>query len=115
VFVVNKADRPDADRYVNNLKMLSRKKEGGVESHIPVVSTIATQRHGIHELWEVIVQELQQADNISRRSWLLTQRAWHLIREYRMRDLDPASIREAIEQALHEKRFNLYRFVEHYQ
>lgn len=54
IFVVNKADRPDADRFAKNL----RGRKGPVfakEKHeIPVVKTVASQKKGVAELLEAI-------------------------------------------------------------
>lgn len=54
IFVVNKSDRPDAERFAKNL----RGKWGPVyakqKHEIPVIKTIASQKKGITELFEKI-------------------------------------------------------------
>ncbi len=61
VFVVNKADRPDADRAVTDLKMvLALAPEGGWRP--PVLSTVATTGEGVAEVLESVSNHLRHLE-----------------------------------------------------
>ncbi len=114
IFVVNKSDRPDADRFVKNLRMMLAPAFSAHEQEVPVVKTIASQKQGIQELQEKISEALQYPHHQSQRAWLLAERAWHLVQQYRMKDLSKGSLKAEIEKALQKDPFNLYRFVQAY-
>jgi LAO/AO transport system kinase len=110
VFVVNKADRPDADTFVKNLRNILRPSHNCYQ--VPVVKTIASQRHGIEELIEKMLAAGEHPTNINRRIWLLTEKAYHLIMAKKMAGIDKAGIFETIQNGIAgSKAFNLYRFV----
>jgi len=110
IFVVNKSDRPEADLFVKNLRlMLAPAFQRNQE--IPIVKTEATAGKGIASLWEHIETHLQSSVTHEKKSWLLAERAWQLIQSRRMRDVSKASLKNAIEKAQLKKDFNLYRFV----
>jgi LAO/AO transport system kinase len=48
----------------------------------------------------------------SKKPWLLTERAWFLIQQYRMKGIDKDQLKDAVEAALQQWHFNLYRFVQ---
>src|SRR6187397_1537238 len=56
VFVVNKADRPDADVFVKNLRMRLMPAHHGLKDdpHAEVIKTVASQKEGIEELIKAI-------------------------------------------------------------
>lgn len=110
VFVVNKSDRPEADQFVKNLRLMMAPAHRP-QKEIPVVKTVATQGDGITLLWETIHQQLRQHHTQEKKSWLLTEKAWQLIMRRRMHDINKAALKTAIEKAAEEKDFNLYRFV----
>src|SRR6266496_3656890 len=60
VFVVNKSDRPDADMFVKNLRLMLAPAFSIHYNEVPVVKTIATQKEGMKELLEIILHELQK-------------------------------------------------------
>lgn len=109
IFVVNKADRPDAISFVNNLQTLSH--SSGKET--PVVSTIATEQKGIKELAAVIIQSYQHK-NKEKRPILLAEKAWKLIARNRMKDLSKNKIVQEIQEQLNRNEFNLYSFIDKY-
>ncbi len=53
VFVVNKADRPGADETVRDLAQMLE-LSGDRDWTPPIVETVATESHGIDQLWEAI-------------------------------------------------------------
>ncbi len=50
IFVVNKSDRPDADLFVKNLRMMLAPAFHTKQQAIPIIKTIASQKEGIEEL-----------------------------------------------------------------
>jgi LAO/AO transport system kinase len=102
IFVVNKSDRPDADLFVRNLKMMHT---------ATVVKTVASQKLGLDQLMKEIEKFLLQGKEGRRSFHLLAERAYYLIRERRMKDIDKIALEEAIARACEKGAFNLYQFV----
>src|SRR5678810_1468760 len=59
IFVVNKADRPDADQFVKNLRLMLAPTFSTHYNEVPVLKTVASQKEGIRELLEIILHQLQ--------------------------------------------------------
>ena len=112
IFVVNKADRPGADSFVKNLHQMLAPAFNNHEAEIAVVKTVASQKEGIAALTEKIANH-QSTQNIHRRNWLLAEKAYHLIKNKRMRDVSKEYLKEKIEKS--GTAFNLYRFIETFQ
>ncbi|MGI8635681.1 MAG: methylmalonyl Co-A mutase-associated GTPase MeaB [Segetibacter sp.] len=111
IFVVNKADRPDADAFAKNLKKVFRSSHSHYQ--VPVIKTIASQHTGIKELFEKIEQHQETAKRIDKRLWLLTEKAYHLVIAKRMTGINKEEIFNLIKTRLAEqKEFNLYQFAE---
>ncbi len=107
-FIVNKADREGADLFANNLKKMVQQKE----AHTPIFKTIASQNDGIGEITDFILSNDNQIN--SRREYLLATKAYEIIRQKRMADINKTKLRQAITKAMNEPQFNLYTFVEDY-
>ena len=108
IFVVNKADRPDADIFVKNLRSILTPAH---KTEIPVVKTIASHKEGVKELFEKIIQQLSVVSSTQRKYFLLAERAYHLIQQYRMKDIS----KEALQKELESKQnTNLYQFIQSY-
>ena len=107
VFVVNKSDREGADAFSNHLKMMTH---GG--KNVPVLKTTATQSIGV----DAIISEINKSSKINneKRAHLLTEKAWQLIQNYRMKDLKKEKLRLEITEALANP-FNLYQFIEQFK
>src|SRR6201999_4144020 len=88
IFVVNKSDRPDADLFVRNLRMMQAPAFRSEGREAPVLKTVASQKQGIAELAEPTLGQLQDEPVAGRRWRLLAEQAWLLIREKRMRGVD---------------------------
>lgn len=114
VFVVNKSDRPDADHFVKNLRMMLAPAFKQATWEVPVVKTIASEKKGISDLAISIQQHQSLQEDRPRKAWLLTERAYQLIQRYRMRDVEKSTIKEAIEADLEKGRFNLFTFIQQY-
>ncbi len=109
IFVVNKADRPGAGLFVKNLLQMLAPAFNTQHRTIPVLKTVAVKQEGIEELKEKINFN-HSAPNAERRNWLRTEKAYQLIRNRRMRDVNKDALKNEIAKA--GENFNLYRFVE---
>ena len=114
IFVVNKSDREGAATLVNNLKkMLTHKSDLGWS--VPVITTIATTEEGIGELFEKVLLHLKSGRFNEKKSFLLTEKIYQLLRNYRMQGIKREDIKKRLEKAKQEPSFNLYRFVEQFK
>ena len=117
VFVVNKADRPGADLFVKNLRLMlapafsSHPLKGGMKD-VPILKTIASQKEGIAELLKIISDMFSQMRSNEKRSWLLAEKAFHLIQQKKMGAIDKVMLKQKIEEAGND--FNLYAFIKTY-
>jgi LAO/AO transport system kinase len=109
IFVVNKADRDGAKSFANNLKKLSHHRE----KSISVLETIAHQNIGIDNLLDAI-HNLKSTKS-SKKPYLYSEKAYKLIQEYRMKNLDKEKLRQEITEALQNSDFNLYQFIEKFK
>ena len=114
VFVVNKADRPGADLFVKNLNLMLAPAFRSHYQEVPVVKTVAVKREGVAELVNTVMHQLQKSHLTDKRFWLLAERAFHLIQQYRMKDVKKDELKEQIKSDYPKGNFNLYRFVSHY-
>jgi LAO/AO transport system kinase len=112
IFVINKSDRPDADLFERNLKLMLAPPFTKNNKEVAIVKTIATEKKGIHELHEMIKNNLPR--NEERRVALLTEKAWHLLIGKRMMGVDKLSLRKSIEAGISNDNFNLYSFIDNY-
>jgi LAO/AO transport system kinase len=110
IFVVNKADRANADEFVKNLKILSHSKATNWE--IPVVKCVASQYIGIDELINVVQLHANFiSTNEDRKIHLLTEKAHQLIQQKRMKDVNKIDLYELIKNKMSESNFNVYQIV----
>lgn len=114
VFVVNKSDRPDADAFVKNLRLMLAPAFGNHSYPIEVVKTVAATGSGVHELYGAIQKHLHQNLVNEKKSWLLAERAYYLIQQKRMNGLTKAALQHQINEAALQGSFNLYRFIKPY-
>ncbi|HLG33926.1 MAG TPA: methylmalonyl Co-A mutase-associated GTPase MeaB [Bacteroidia bacterium] len=109
IYVVNKSDHEDAEKFSSSLAwMVQHKKNAGWLP--PVVSCIATQDKGTVELAEKINLFLSSSQN-TKKVALLTEKAFRIIAKERMKDVTRTAISEMLREKMKEKDFNLYRFV----
>lgn len=111
LFVVNKADRPDADMFVRNLRLMLAPSFSRKQEEVPVIKTVAARKEGITELAEKIEQLLITSGTNEKNSWLLAEKAYYLIGQKRMKDIEKKKLKEEIEKALTEGNFNLYQYI----
>ena len=111
VFVVNKSDRPDADLYVKNLRTMMAPAFHRVQHEIPIVKTIASQKEGIKGLFEKIQLQLNLNEHNERKHFLLAEKAFQLIEQYRMKDVSKEDLKNKLQSA---QQNNIYQFIESY-
>lgn len=114
IFVVNKSDRPDADLFAHNLRLMIGPAYQREKREIPVIKTVASTYQGLDTLWLEILKQLGDKKLPDRQLALLTERAWHLIQKKRMRGLSREALTGSIREALNHGRFNLYSFIKSY-
>jgi len=114
VFVVNKSDRPDADVFVRNLRLMLAPAFATHKQEIQIVKTIAHQHQGLADLVAAILKHQHEGSFNEKKVWLLTEKAFQLIQKERMKDLDKAAIKGAIESGLAQTNFQLYQFIQQY-
>ena len=109
IFVVNKADRPGADTFVKNLRLMLAPAFHSHKNEVPVIKTIASQKEGLDELAGRIANTISLNLTNEKRSWLLSDRAYQLIQKNRMAGITKATLRQEIEIA--GTQINLYNFI----
>ncbi|MEO6722424.1 MAG: methylmalonyl Co-A mutase-associated GTPase MeaB [Ferruginibacter sp.] len=112
IFVVNKADRPDADLFVKNLRLMLAPAFHKTTLPVPVIKTTASQKEGIEELYQAISAHRSHVTSNEKRSWLLAEKAFYLIQQRKMMGISKAELKKNIEE--NQAEFNLYRFIRKY-
>ncbi len=113
IFVVNKADRPDAEKYVQQLQLLL----APVYSHgaqVPILKTIAhtnTTDNGIAALYNAIINKLAQGSTPAHRIHLLTLKAYQLLQKKAMQHITIQQLHTQVQAACTQGNFNLWKFV----
>lgn len=110
VFVVNKSDRPDADAFVRNLRLMMA-PAFQQDKPIEVIKTVASKKEGIDELALAIRQHQQHISLTERKIWLLTERVYQLIAKNRMKPYDKKKIYQQLQEKAQTEQFNLFAFV----
>lgn len=110
LFVVNKADRPDADKLVRSLRQMMAPAFMKMNHEIAIIKTVAQNREGIDAVSHAITKVLAMGHTSERRSWLMAEKAWQLIQQQKMKPLTKHFLRQQI-AAQPANQFNLYRFV----
>jgi LAO/AO transport system kinase len=109
VFVVNKSDRPGADTFIRNIGSLLH----GSVTHSAdreVIKTAAHTGEGIAELAAAISRFANSEISVRRKAQLLAMKAWKIISQQRMRDINREALVKSVESELKSGKFHLYRF-----
>jgi LAO/AO transport system kinase len=114
IFVVNKSDRPGAEQFVRNLNLMLSPSIRKDHPEIPVIKTIASQKSGLNELMQAIQKSQLHEKGNQQKYWLLTEQAFHLIQNKKMKRINKNEIKELIELSIQKGDFNLYHFIENY-
>jgi len=109
VFVVNKADRPDADLFVKNLRMMVG--DNHQSETIPVVKTIASKQEGLALLYKHIEEKCIQSQNNELKFMLMAEKAFQLIQQHRMKDIDKHLLLQELKE---QNTNNVYQFIQKY-
>ena len=112
VFVVNKADRPGADMFIKNLRLMLAPSFQAERPEVPIIKTVASRQDGIAELASFIQTPKDDGVN-SLKAWLRAERAYQLIQASRMKEIDKRSLVKEITALGND--FNIYRFIQQYQ
>jgi LAO/AO transport system kinase len=114
IFVVNKADRPDADQFVKNLRLMLAPAFHNRYDEVPVIKTVASQNEGVSELLRSIEHLLKHHHSKERKYWLLAERAYQLIQRKKMNGVDKEKLKEEIKELSSKSSFQLYSFIKNY-
>jgi LAO/AO transport system kinase len=109
VFVVNKSDRPDADAFVKNLRMMLAPTFSSHKEEVEIIKTVANESKGLADLAEAIEKYLHHEHQNDKRNWLLAERVWKIIEASRMKDISKKQIADKI-RTIDKASFNLYQF-----
>ena len=80
---------------------------------VQIIKTTASQKEGITELMHAIANNLTQKTINTKREWLLAEKAYHLIQQKRMKDINKVILKDDI--AAEGTNFNLYQFIKKYK
>ena len=110
LFVVNKADRENAEGFYHSLRMMAHEKAGSGEE-IPVLKTVASDNIGIKELGMQIDTYLKEQHLLpEKRLQLLTEKCRQMIQAQRMKNFNQHRLKSELAIALKQQDFNLYTF-----
>jgi len=112
IFVINKSDRPDADLFQKNLRSIMPASSRATTQQVPIIKTVATEKKGIGELMKAIENSLSHDINSDRHLALLTERAWQLIAQKKMKPVNKNDLKQLIEVEHKKQNFNLYSLVD---
>jgi LAO/AO transport system kinase len=110
IFVVNKSDRPDADAFVRNLRLMLAPAFHNHPAAIPIIKTVASTGEGINELAEKIREHAGVVNSGDRKFWLLAERVYYLVERKRMQDISKEKLKEQIASLSGKGKFNMYLF-----
>ncbi len=114
IFVVNKSDRPDADQFVKNLRLMLAPAFHNRYDEIPIIKTVASQNEGVNDLVKEIEHILKHHHSKEIKYWLLAERAYQLIQRKKMNDVNKEKLKEEIKQLANKNSFQLYSFIKNY-
>ncbi|TCK83011.1 methylmalonyl Co-A mutase-associated GTPase MeaB [Albibacterium bauzanense] len=106
IYVVNKADREGADIFASKLERMLKMKH----LDIPVLKIIADRSIGVQNLLQLITSRSSSPNRILNIN-LLAEKAWRLIQQKRMKDVDKIALKQQLLEQRKDSFFNLYRFV----
>ncbi len=110
LFVVNKADRTDANRFAKNLELLVHEKSDS-DWQIPVIKTIAIKGEGVDELIQQIQNHFADTNHNDRKNLLMAEKAIQLIVKHKTKHINREQLLIDIKTEMNNKNFNLYQFV----
>ena len=112
IFVVNKSDRPGADHFVRHLQLMLAPAFRKHYHEVPVIKTVASTKENVEVLLNEVLHLLQKSHLTDKYFWLLTERAFYLLEQKRMRDVNKSVLKTEIEKAYLGGDFILYSVIE---
>ena len=80
----------------------------------PVLKAVASKGEGVEEIIEAINQHNNTITGNKLKHFLLAEKAYKLIQNSRMKDIDKSDLASTIKNRLSESGFNVYQFVRNY-
>jgi len=114
IFVVNKAERPGADQFVKNLRLMLAPAFHNRYDEVPVIKTVASQNEGVDELLKKIDHLLKHHHSKEKKYWLLAERAYQLIQRKKMIGISKEELKAQIKELNNNNSFQLYSFIKNY-
>ena len=106
-FIINKADRADANLFANNLKKIIGQRN---ENKLPVFKTIASTGEGINEVVYYFTSAPHKKND--RKDLLLYQKAYTIIQHRKMAGVNKKKLQQLLAEASLKPGFNLYSFLD---
>ncbi|OJU27324.1 MAG: transporter [Sphingobacteriales bacterium 41-5] len=110
VFAVNKSDRPGADLFVRNLRLMLAPAFSKTNDEIKIISTVGQTGAGINDLYDAIQHSVQIKKQTDKKAWLLADKVYQLIQNKMMKGFDRELIKTEIEKELMNNNLNIYKF-----
>jgi LAO/AO transport system kinase len=110
IFVVNKSDRPEADKFTKHLKTMLA-PAFNTAREVKIIKTVASNKEGIEELIEAITSSLAELGNNDKKDYLIAEKVFNIIRNTKMKAFDKRQLLEYIKQ---QKNKNLYAIASHF-
>jgi len=114
IFVVNKAERPGADQFVKNLRLMLAPAFHNRYDEVPVIKTVASQHEGVDDLLKKIDHLLKHHHSKEKKYWLLAERAYQLIQRKKMIGISKEELKAQIKELNNNNSFQLYSFIKNY-
>ncbi len=114
IFVINKSDREGAAKFHVYLQNALNHRKAS-DWNPPIIETVATQNIGIEKLSESIEKHILSNKTNSKKASLLAERAWKLIADKRMRNLNRKDLELQIHQKIQQGNFNLYALIKEFE
>ena len=114
LFVLNKADRPDADQFARHLRLMLAPAFKAGSREIPIIKTVATEKVGLDEMWNAVNQFLLSGAYNEQKPWLLAEKVYRLIQQNRMKDVNKKILLEDIKKQMN-RSLNIYRYAANFR
>ena len=109
IFVVNKADRPDADAFAHHIQQMLFENARS-ERKVEVVKTIATQQIGLENLLKALDAAAQYKKSKQAKKQMMLNKVSQIIVAHQLAMLDVVTIEAKLGTALAEPHFNIFEF-----
>lgn len=111
LIVVNKSDRPGADRFARSIERMLHQKPSDYPE-IKVLTTSAINHKGVDELIDTIKNQLNVLHNDEKKLALLYRKTFAMIAEEKMKSINEQQLKHDLKKKFqNEADFNLYHFI----